>query len=304
MRNLSTLIVGLLIIAVLLLYMVTFQVDFNRVSVVRTFGKATEVYSGAEGAGGAMGNLHFKWIWPIQKVYNYDARVQTLETRLEQMQTDDKQTVIPSLFVTWQITDAQSFHTSLRSEDEARKQLQARLRDAKTQISQYTFDELTSADPEKLKLGKAEEKIRESLQAALDEAGYGLTVKTVGIKRLILPDEVTQKVFERMRATRERLAQKAESEGIAAATRIRSEANSARDRILSFADARASQIRAEGLKAVADIVSVFKDDEDFAIFQRKIEAMKQMLKKNTTIIADPRMVPFDEFTNQANTTQP
>jgi len=300
MRNLSTLIVGLLIIAVLLLYMITFQVDFNRAVVVTTFGKATDVYAGAEGAGGAVGNLHFKWIWPIQKVYSYDARVQTLETRLEQMQTADKQTVIPALFVTWQITDAMAFHTALRSEDEARKQLQARLRDAKTQLSEYTFDELTAADPAKLKLDEAERDIRQSLQTALDEAGYGLTVKTVGIKRLVLPDEVTQKVFDRMRATRERLAQKARSEGIAAATKIRSQANSARDRILSFADERASQIRAEGLAAVADIVAVFKEDEQFAIFQRKIDAMKQALNRRTTIFADPSMIPFDEFRNEAN----
>jgi len=301
MRNLSTLIVGLLIIAVLLLYMVTFQVDFNRAVVVTTFGKATDVYSGAQGAGGTVGNLHFKWIWPIQKVYSYDARVQTLETRLEQMQTADKQTVIPSLFVTWQIADPMAFHTALRSEDEARKQLQARLRDAKTQISRYTFDELTSADPAALKLDDAERDIQLSLQTALDEAGYGLTVKTVGIKRLVLPDEVTQKVFDRMRATRERLAQKARSEGIAAATKIRSEANSARDRILSFADERASQIRAEGLTAVADIVAVFKENEDFAIFQRKIDAMKESLNRRTTIFADPSMIPFDEFKNPANT---
>lgn len=304
MRNLSTLIVGLLIIAVLLLYMITFQVDFNRSVVVTTFGKATDVYAGGEGAGGTIGNLHFKWIWPIQKVYSYDARVQTLETRLEQMQTADKQTIIPSLFVTWQITDAMAFHTALRSEDQARKQLQARLRDAKTQLSAYTFDELTAADPAALKLDEAEADIRRSLQAALDEAGYGLTVRTVGVKRLVLPDEVTQKVFERMRATRERLAQKARSEGIAAATKIRSQANSARDRILSFADERASQIRAEGLAAVADIVAVFKQDEEFAIFQRKIEAMKEALNRRTTIFADPSMIPFDEFRNEANTGAP
>ena len=304
MRNLSTLIVGLLIIAGLLLFMVTFRVDFNRVVVVTTFGKSTAVYSGAEGSGGATGNLHFKWIWPIQKVYTYDARVQTLETRLEQMQTRDNLSVIPSLFVTWQITDAKLFKENLGSEDAAREQLRARLRDAQTQIAKYTFDELAASDPAKLKLADAERDIHASLQRSIDQSNYGLTVKSVGIKRLVLPEQVTEKVFDRMRATRERLAQKARSEGIAAAKKIRSEANSARDSILAFADERASQIRAEGLEEVAEIAKQFKQDEAFASFQRKIEAMKQMLKQNTTIIADPRMVPFDEFRNQANVATP
>jgi len=293
MKNLATVILALLIIVVLTGYMLTYQVDFNEVAVVQTFGAADEdsVHFGSDGQGEVLGNLNFRWIWPIQKVHIYDARVQVIETRLEQMQTEDKQTIIPSLFVAWRIEDPLAFNTQLLTEDEARKQLLARLRDAKTQISTFTFDELTSADPQAL--NEAEDRIRQSLQTALDERDYGIEIASVGIKRLLLPADVTEKVFERMRATRQRLAQKAESEGVAAAKKIRGNANSARDRILSFANLRADQIRAEGRRAVADVYQTFKKDEDFATFQRSLEALEKMFQNNATILADPRLFPVN-----------
>ncbi len=291
MNNLATVILALVLIVVFAGFMITYQVSFNEVAVVQTFGAADEdsVYHGAEGRGAVLGNLRFRWIWPIQKVHTYDARVQVLETRLEQMQTADNQAIIPSLFMGWRISDPLAFNTQLRTEDEARKQLVARLRDAKTWISTFTFDELT--DPDGEALAEAEQQIRAGLQGALDERAYGIEITTIGIKRLVLPADVTQKVFERMRSTRQRLAQKAESEGVAAASGIRGDAESARERILSFVDLRADQIRAEGRRAVADVYQVFKQDEDFANFQRSLEALRQMFKSNATILADPRLFP-------------
>jgi modulator of FtsH protease HflC len=296
MKNFSTLIIGIVIIALLAVYMITFQVDFNQVAVVTTFGKAERVYTGDEGAGRVLGNLHFKWIWPIQKVYPYDSRIQTLETRLEQLQTADNYSVVVSLFVAWRISDAKAFYTALRSTDEAHKQLEARLRNLQTEISKYTFENLTSADPAQLKLAQAEHDIEASLQAALDKENYGIAIQSIGIKRLELPADVTEKVFDRMRATRQRLAQQARSEGVAEATKIRSDATSDQQRITSFADLRAAEIRAEGAKAAAEVYNTFKADEAFASFQRKLDALRKMLSQNSTIVADPNMVPFDEFT--------
>jgi membrane protease subunit HflC len=295
MKNLATVILALVIILVFTGYMVTYQVDFNEVAVVQTFGAADDesVHYGADGRGEVLGNLYWRWIWPIQKVYTYDARVQVIETRLEETQTADNQAIIPSLFVAWRIDRPLLFNTELRTMDEARKQLLARLRDAKTQISTYTFDELTHPDPEAVKLDEAEDLIRGSMQQALDDGNYGIEIASVGIKRLVLPQDVTQKVFERMRATRQRLAQKAESEGVAAATDIRGNASSARERILSFADLRADQIRAEGRRAVAGIYQTFKADEEFASFQRSLQSLERMFKNNATILADPRLFPVN-----------
>jgi len=301
MKNLSTVLLGLMIILVLGIYMITFQVDYNQIVVVKTFGKAdeTSVYVGKPGdpqAAGFLGNLHFKWPPPIQTTSRYDARVQLLETRLEQIQTADKKTVIPSVFVTWQIEDPLAFYKAVREIKEAQKQLLARLRDAKSVIQSYRFDELTNADPAKLKLAQAEEEMRAKLQAALtDPRDYGIKITAVGIKRLVLPEDVTEKVFDRMRSTREAIAERARSEGTAAATSIRGKANAASKLIMDFASKRADEIRAEGVAAAAEVYEQFKQDEEFAQFLRRIKAIREILAKQSTIFADPDMVPFDEF---------
>ena len=162
---------------------------------------------------------------------------------------------------------------------------------------------MTRSDPNERALAEAEDAIRAGLQAALDEQGYGIEVTAIGIKRLLLPADVTQKVFERMRATRARLAQQAESEGAAVATDIRSSAESARERILRHADLRADQIRAEGRRAVASIYDTFAQDPEFASFQRSLEALEQMFQNNATILADPRLFPVNLLLEQPQAEQ-
>lgn len=298
MKKLSSILLGLVILGFLLGVMITFTVPYNEVVVVTTFNRADDdsVYWGKTGTGrGVMGNLHLKWFAPIQKTQRYSALVQTLETRLEQIQTRDKQAVIPQLFVAWKIDDPLAFYRRLRTEDEAVKQLQARLRDAKTQIARYSLTELTNPNPAELKLAEAEAQIRASIQEALDEQGYGIALQTVGIKRLVLPADVSESVFERMRATRSRLAAKAREEGAAEAEAIRARAEAQAREILSFADKRAAAIRTEGVRAVQDLYRQFKEDEDFARFQLQLAAIEEILANNPTIIADPKMVPFDLF---------
>lgn len=301
MKNTSTFLLGLVIILVLVLYMVTFKVDYNQIVVVETFGSVDDgsVYYGKPEkaqAGGIMGNLHFKWPAPIQSVDTYDARVQLLETRLEQIQTADKKTVIPAVYIAWQIEDPLAFYQKLRKVKRAQQQLLTRLRDAKTVISSYRFDELTNADPAQLKLADAEEQMRKQLQEGLSTGeDYGIKILSVGIKRLVLPEDVTEKVFDRMRNTREAIAERARSEGTAAATSIRGQAESAKRLIMDFASKRADEIRATGVAAAAEVYKEFEKDVEFASFLRKIKSLREILAQQSTIFADPAMVPFDEF---------
>ncbi|MHB1155625.1 MAG: SPFH domain-containing protein [Phycisphaerales bacterium] len=301
MKNLATVIVGLLTIAFLLAYLVTFQVNYNQVVVVDTFGRADadSVYSGRADHG-SLGNLHLKWPAPIQNVTRYDARVQILETQPEQTQTLDKYAIVPSLYVAWRIDDALKFHKQVRGDvREAEQQITARLRNAQTEIARYAFDQLTNSDPRKLKLADAEQSIRQNVQRSLRQpVDYGITVEEVGIKRLVLPEQVVEKVFAQMRSHRETLAEGTKRQGESQAVSIRTEAETASKRILDFASVRAAEVRAEGEQAAADVYQQFKQDPDFAIFQRKLDALREMLRNQATILADPRMVPFDEFARQ------
>ncbi len=294
MAKSKNLIIGLIILGILLASMVTYRVDFNEMAIVTTFGKAeTDSVMNADGKGAG---LHFRWPWPIQEVARvYDRRVQILEDELEEQQTLDKQDIIIGTYIVWRIREPLHFYRTLNTVEQAQRQLRDRLRNARSEIGQYTFSELTNLDPEQLKLAEAETTMRDRMQEELNTQGFGIEIQAVGVKRIILAEAVSQKVFERMRSTRQRLAQRARSEGDAAASDIRAKAASAEERILAFADQRAQAIRAEGDAAAAQYYKVFKDNEEFAIFLRKLEEYEKILKNNTTFILDAQEGPFDLF---------
>jgi modulator of FtsH protease HflC len=277
-KNSFVILVGVLLVALLLSHMFLYQVRYDQVAVRTTFDKADE--SSIQEAPG----LKWRWPWPINKVALYSKRLQILEDKIEELQTADGKSVIVRTYLTWRIADPLSFYVTLKDPDEANRQLSSRLREIRGLISQYQFDELVNVDREKLKLATIEQQASETLSAGLEQAGYGIRVESVGIHKIILPESTTQKVFETMIAARERLAENALQEGQAQASAIRSEATSARDRILAFAERRAQAIRSQGDREAAVHYESFAKNEEFAIFLRKIEALGKMLDHNTTFV--------------------
>jgi membrane protease subunit HflC len=277
-KNSFVILVGVLLVALLLSHMFLYQVRYDQVAVRTTFDKADE--SSIQDAPG----LKWRWPWPINKVALYSKRLQILEDKIEELQTADGKSVIVRTYLTWRIADPLSFYVTLKDPDEANRQLSSRLREIRGLISRYQFDELVNVDREKLKLATIEQQATETLSAGLEQAGYGIRVESVGIHKIILPESTTQKVFDTMIAARERLAENALQEGQAQASAIRSEATSARDRILAFAERRAQAIRSQGDREAAVHYGSFAKNEEFAIFLRKIEALGKMLDHNTTFV--------------------
>lgn len=278
MKNSFVVLVGLSLAALLLSHMFCYQVRYDQVAVRTTFDKADEA-SVQEAPG-----LKWRWPWPINKVTLYSKRLQVLEDKIEELQTADGKSVIVRTFLTWRISNPLSFYVTLKDPAEAARLLSSRLREVRGLISNYRFDELVNTDRSKIKLATIEDEAARALDAALTKAGYGITVESVGIHKIILPEATTHKVFETMIAARERLAENALQEGQAQASAIRSEAASARERILAFAERRAQTIRSQGDREAAGLYESFAKNEDFAIFLRKVEALKKMLDHNTTFV--------------------
>ena len=278
MKNSFIILVGLLLVALLLSHMFLYQVRYDQVAVRTTFDKADEA-SVQQTPG-----LKWRWPWPINKVSLYSKRLQLLEDKIEELQTADGKSVIVRTYLTWRIADPLAFYVTLKDPAEAGRQLSSRLREVRGLISNYRFDELVNIDRSKLKLAAIEGEAARTLDAALAQAGYGIKVESVGIHKIILPESTTGKVFETMIASRERLAENALQEGQAQASAIRSEATSARERILAFAERRAQAIRSQGDREAAVQYESFAKNEEFAIFLRKVEALKKMLDHNTTFV--------------------
>ena len=278
MKNSFIILVGTALVGLLLAHMFLYQVRYDQVAVRTTFDKA-DAASVQESPG-----LKWRWPWPINKVALYSKRLQVLEDKIEELQTADGKSVIVRTYLTWRIADPLSFYVTLKDPAEANRQLSSRLREIRGLISRYQFDELVNVDREKLKLADIERQAADALGAALEQAGYGIRVESVGIHKIILPESTTQKVFETMIAARERLAENALQEGQAQASAIRSEATSARERILAFAERKAQAIRSQGDREAAVQYESFAKNEELAIFLRKIEALRKMLDHNTTFV--------------------
>ncbi len=279
-----TLILALLIGAVLLLYAVTYRVRFDQTAVVTTFGRAGKGDIHNADPEKDQSGFYWKWPYPINVVKSYDKRVQVLEDRPEEQQTLDSNAIVVQTYLAWRITDPLEFHRALGSVEEGEKQLRSLMRDARKIIGdRYNFEDLTNTDPKKLKLEALEKELLVSLKEKLQTAKqpYGIDLVSVGIKRIVLAPKTTEEVFGRMKATRQRMAQDAISAGDAEAKSIKSEAESLSKTILSFAERRSRDIRAEGDRAASELVNVFEKDQNFAVFLRQLEALQMIFSDSS-----------------------
>jgi membrane protease subunit HflC len=293
MKNSFTMLVGGAIFLALLAYTFLYQVRYDQVAVRTTFDKADA--ASVQSAPG----LKWRLPWPIHKVTHYSKRLQLLEDKIEELQTADGKSVIVRTYLTWRIENPLDFYVTLKEPAEAARQLSSRLREIRGIISRYRLDELVNIDPARLKLTTIEDEAKVALEQSLAASGYGLKVESVGIYKIVLPEATTEKIFETMIKTRERLAENALQEGQAQASAIRSEATSARDRILAFAERRAQTIRSQGDREAAKEYESFAKNEDFAIFLRKVEALKKMLDHNTTFVLSADSLGILDWFNRA-----
>lgn len=309
-RNTLTLVVGIVLLLIFFLLLFTFQVRQTEVALVTTFAKPSAQPITQPG-------LYFKWPLPIQRVYRFDKRVHSLEDQFEQMLTADGNNILASVYVGWTIERPLEFFNSFPAGTPAaaEPQLKGAVRLAKQAvIGLHPFSDFVSSDPKQVKFVEIEKEILANIrQAALDR--YGINIEFIGIKRLGLPESVTQKVFDRMTAERQREIDRLRAEGEREAIAIRAVADRERSQILAKAQAEATRIRGEADGEAAKSFDILKQDPELAIFLLEMQALESSLNKGATLVVDPRTPPFNRLvpptaasnegrsTNQAKPTQ-
>ncbi len=293
-RSLPSLIAGAVLVIVLGAYMITYQVRFYELGVVRTFGKI----SPPEASGGPSPDVktepgwYLRWPWPIQKVDVYDRRIQVTRTVGEEMGTQDAKNVIVTTAIGWRIRDAYVFARTCRSITEAAENLKTMVRDQqKLVIGKYEFAHLVSIDRDQLRHDKIQREILAQVRALSDEL-YGIEVESLGLETLTLPQKISATVFKAMKEERGAQAVRYTSEGKSTATNIKDRADKIANTILSFADRKAAEIVAEGRARAADYNKEFAQDQELAIFLLEIENLVKMLAKRTTVILSAQERPL------------
>jgi membrane protease subunit HflC len=122
-------------------------------------------------------------------------------------------------------------------------------------------------------------------EANIKAAEYGIEVVEVRIKRTDLPPEIANSIFNRMRTERERIAMEYRSEGKEEATKIRAETDKEKTILVAEAYKQEQIVRGEGDAMATKIYAdAFSKDQKFYSFMRSMEAYKNSLKTDTTLL--------------------
>ena len=291
-RNPLTLVIGLLLIIIFGLLLFTFQVRTTEVAVVTTFGKPTRPITEP--------NLYFKWPWPIQKVWTFDRRVQNFEDRLTEGLTRDSFNLLTSVYVGWRVSDPTAFFPRFAGSANpiaaAETLLDQWLGNAKAAVvGRHPLSDFVSTSDNGSSFVAVEKEILEAVQSQLLTNNLGLEIRFLGLKRLQLPESVTQSVFDRMTSERKVLADRFQYEGEAEAQKIRSDAERKAAEVLANAEGQATEIKGKGEAQAARSLAVFQQNPELASFIFRLSALEGSLKDRSILIFDQHTPPFDLF---------
>jgi modulator of FtsH protease HflC len=291
-RNPLTIIIGVLLILIFGFLLFSFQVRTTDVAVVTTFGKPTRPITEP--------NLYFKWPWPIQRVWTFDKRVQNFEDRLTEGLTQDGFNLLTSVYVGWKVSDPTAFFPrfagSANPMAAAEALLDQWLGSAKTAVvGKHPLSDFISTGDNGAAFVAIENQILDAIKANITTNNLGLQIDFLGIKRLQLPESVSQDVFNRMTSERKRLAERFQSEGEAEAMQIRSAAERTAAELLANAQGQATAIKGKGEAEAAKSLKVFQQNPELASFIFRLTALENSLKDRSTLIFDQHTSPFNLF---------
>ena len=240
--------------------------------------------------------LHFK-IPGLNSILTFDRRIQTLDARPQRFLTLEKKDVIVDSYAKWRISNAAQYFRSTGGNAARTAQLLAdRINTSlRNEFGKRTIQEVISED---------RQEIMTELTKAIDTQAddLGVEVVDVRIKKIDLPPEVSESVYSRMRAERERVARDLRAKGGEAAERIQADADRQRTVILAEAYKLSEQARGEGdAKATEVYATAYSKDADFFAFYRSLNAYREAFGDGTDMMV---LQPDSEFLRFFKTKSP
>jgi membrane protease subunit HflC len=291
-RNSLTIVIVAVLAVIFVLLLFTFQVRQSEVAVVTTFGRVTRELKEP--------GLYGRWPWGIQMIHRFDQRTQNFEDKLTEGLTRDSFNLLTSVYVGWRITKPSAFFPKFAGSTdpiaEAERGLERLLGNAKSAVvGRHPLSDFVSASDTGTNFLAIENEILAAIQDQVRANNYGLDVEFLGIKKLQLPESVTQSVFEQMTSERKVKADASQYEGEAKAQQIRSDADRRAAEVLITAEGQARQIRSKGEAQAKQYLTVFEENPELAGFIWRLEALENSLKERSILIFDQRTPPFDIF---------
>jgi modulator of FtsH protease HflC len=267
-------------LVVLLIAMSTFTVRETELAMKFRFG---EIVRADYGPG-----LHF--MTPlVNKIRKFERRIVTRNYPSEQFLTSEGKILRIDFYIKWRIADASTYYQATSGGDEeiAAVRLGSIVKDGiKDVIARRTIQQVVAAE-------RAEFTGEILKRAEGSTRGLGLQLVDVRVKKIDLPEEVSESVFLRMRQDFDRQAKRLRAEGDENAEKLRAEADRQRTELLAEAYRDAEIIRGDGDAAAADIYAkAYSRNPDFYSFHRSLQAYRKAIGSESDVLV---IEPDSEF---------
>ncbi|MGM0482209.1 MAG: protease modulator HflC [Pseudomonadota bacterium] len=240
--------------------------------------------------------LHFK-IPFIESVKRLDARLRTLDGDPDRFITSEKKDLIVDTYVMWRINDFSTFYLStnggnvLQAEALLTRRINSGLR---SEFGSRTISDIVS--------GERDELMREALiKGAQSASDLGVEVLDVRVMQINLPDEVSQSIYQRMRAERNAVATEHRSEGREQAEFIRADVDARVTVMLADAKRQSRQLRGQGDAEAAGIyANAYSKDAEFFAFIRSMQAYSASFESGNDILVLDGSSDFFKYLEDMN----
>ncbi|WP_189339716.1 protease modulator HflC [Rhodanobacter denitrificans] len=232
--------------------------------------------------------LHFK-LPVMQQVMHFDKRILSLDAPPERYFTSEKKSVNVDFYVKWRVADNAAYYRATGGD-----QLQAAQRLTPIVKDALRFEFNARTLPDLISGGRKD--ITERVRAQTDASArknLGIAVVDVRIKRIDLPNEVSESVYKRMRAERLQLANELRFTGQEAAEKIQADADRQGQVLRADAQRDAAKVKGEGdAEAAAIYAQAYTQDPEFFTFYRSLAAYRTSFEDGKGVLI---MKPDDEF---------
>lgn len=264
-----------IILLVICLMLSIYTIKENEYGYVTRFSKFVKM--------GDKSGIGFK-IPMIDTVTKISKAMQVYEISQSEVITGDKKTLVVDSFATWKIEDPYKLMKSVGSIREIENRIDA---------TAYSVIKNTLGKMEQNEIINSNDDSRDAVNTTITEEvnkqirDYGIIVVSVEIKKLDLPVDNQQAVYNRMISERNQIAAKYTAQGDLEASKIINEANKEIQIITSKANAQAEELRGQGESEYMKILSeayATPDRENYFKFVKSLEALEGSLKGNKTLI--------------------
>ncbi|MGL4751894.1 MAG: protease modulator HflC [Aeromonadaceae bacterium] len=277
-------VLGVVAAVVLICASSIFVVDEGQAGIVVQFGKVKRdgdlprVYQPG---------LHFK-VPLIDEVRKLDSRIQTMDAQADRFVTSEKKDLIIDSYVKWRIEDFAKFFLATGGGN--RVQAEALL---KRKINNGLRSEIGGRTIKDIVSGERTEVMEKALLSSASSSELGIKVVDVRIKQINLPLEVSNSIYQRMRAERNAVAREHRSQGREKAEFIRADIDRRVTVMLANAERQARQLRGEGdAEATRIYADTYKKNPEFFSFLRSMEAYRKSFENSGGVMV---LKPDNEF---------